>query len=172
MSKLYKNSFELHGVYKDGAFAKEKGAAITTNPFPIALGNPGNAHFAWIDGWNKTSFEKTPVRYDGQFSTAVTATAPPIGQVGLNNAVFASATQLRAALRTLGGVDITQNLIDLPVGTTIRLINSVDETNFYQCTTTGAGLVTTYATFNTSFGTSAGTTFADSLALVIQISRP
>jgi len=169
MTKLYKRHLDLNKCYKDGSYAKDKGLAVTTNPFSIATAN--EAHFAWIDGFNKVAIEKTPVRFAAVFDTTTTTTSPPLGGFALNTAAFATATNIKSNLRSLNGVDMTQALIDLPAGTLITLINNADETNFATYTTVSQN-VTTYATFLVTYVGSAGSLFTNVLNITVQVARP
>jgi hypothetical protein len=165
--KIYKKSFELNGCYKDGSFAKDKGAAITTNPFLIST----PPYYAWQDGWNKLSMDKLPTRQDGQFNTGTTAVDPGLGHAAINNAAYALATVINLSLSTLTGVIATQSIIDLPVGTVITLIDAANVANFAQYTLVST-VITTYAAITVTYGSSAGTVFANNLPIVLQVQRP
>jgi len=167
--KLYRRNPGLNGCYKDGQYAKDRGAAITTNPHSITT--DFESHFAWIDGWNKSAIESTPQRFLATFSTTTTATAPATGGIAFNNAVLASVTIVKLALLQLTGVTLNPTMADLPVGTSIRIINPADETNFAVYVTVSQ-VITTYEAITVTFGSSAGALFVDASSVVVAITRP
>ena len=167
--KLYQRNPSLHGAYKDGSYAADKSAAITTNPHSMT--SEMLSHFAWVDGWNKVSIDKTPSRQYGIFSTITSSTAPAVGGIAFNNAVLASVTNVKTSLQKLNGSIYTSELIAIPVGTTIRLINALDETNYAEYLTISQ-TITTFCTCVVSYVGSAGALFTDASSVIVQIARP
>jgi hypothetical protein len=169
--KIYKRDFAFHRIYKDGGYARDKGAVVTTNPYSFTAQQ--EAFFAWRDGWNRVAIEKTPTLFNGQFNTSVSAaTDPTAGHVGLNNVAFASVTAMRFGLLTLTGVSVEQQLRDMPIGTVVTLYNAADVTNFCTYTTAGASAVTTFAAITVTYGSSSGILFTADAPIVIQVTRP
>ena len=167
--KLYRRNPCLNECYKDGQYAKDIGAAITTNPHSITT--DFESHFAWIDGWNKSTIEATPQRFIATFSTTTTATAPATGGIAFNNATIASVTIVKLALLQLTGVTLNPTMADLPVGTSIRVINPADETNFAVFITVSKA-ITTYEAITVTYDSSAGDLFVDASSVVVSITRP
>jgi hypothetical protein len=164
MSKLYKREPSLNAVYKDGSRAKDLGAALSTNPFPIST----EAYWAWVDGWNKTAIEFTPKRSTMNFNTGTTTIDPGTGQVALNTAAFATATNIKLNFTTIEGSNILQLIDSFVAGEKITLYNKADPTNF-AVYTVQSQTVTTYATLAVTYVSSAGSFFTAAQPLVVQI---
>ena len=62
-------------------------------------------------------------------------------------------------------------MADLPAGTSIRIINPADETNFAVYVTVSQ-VITTYEAITVTFGSSAGALFVDASSVVVAITRP
>jgi hypothetical protein len=170
--KLYMRDPDLNSAYKDGSRAKDRGAAITTNPFTLNQ-DLNNSFFAWRDGWNKIAVERAQPRFFGQFNNSTSAaTDPTAGHMAINNAAYASATAMRFGLLTLTGVSVEQRLRDLPVGTIITAYDAANVANFCTYTTNAAMVVTTFGTVNVTYGSSSGTVFANNDSIVLEFTRP